>query len=150
MGADKKVQICSPKFEVLLLTKLATEITLNMACIWFDWYICSPSQQRYSCPCAKHRTMKVYQGVEVTLHTFLISALCGCEWTTSSLAAVPHGEKALGIHCIKGSLSHIGGPDVVANRIIPVPVVSQIQAIHPLTSQSLNWVQLKSPPLKCV
>jgi hypothetical protein len=89
-------------------------------------------------PVPKHHTMKIYQGVEVTLHTFLISALCRCEWTASSLAAVSHGEKALGIHCIKGSGSHICGPDVVANRIIPVPAVSQILAIQPLTSQSLN------------
>jgi hypothetical protein len=48
----------------------------------------------------EHQTMKAYLGVEVYLHTFLTSAIDGCEWSTSRPGRFILRERATDTHWI--------------------------------------------------
>jgi hypothetical protein len=61
----------------------------------------------------KHHTMKTYRGVEVQIHIFLTLALDGGEWSASHFGHFILGERAPGIHWIRGWV----GPWPVEKRI---------------------------------
>jgi hypothetical protein len=48
--------------------------------------------------------MKIYGGVSMQIHVFLISALVGSNYNVQ--AALPLGERAPGIHWIGGWMGH--------------------------------------------
>jgi hypothetical protein len=46
--------------------------------------------------------MKVYGGVDVSIHIFLTSALAGGEWSASRPCCFTPGERAFGTHWVGG------------------------------------------------
>jgi hypothetical protein len=55
--------------------------------------------------------MKVYGGVDVQIHIFLISALAGDEWSASRPWRITPGERATGTHWIGGWVDQRAGLD---------------------------------------
>jgi hypothetical protein len=75
-------------------------------------------RSRYSCPCAiiKHYEMKAYGGVDVQIHVVLTSALVGGQWSASRPYRFTPGERAPGIHWIRGLVGPRAGLDDVESR----------------------------------
>jgi len=57
--------------------------------------------------------MKAYEGVEIQLHSFLISALNGSEWSASRPGSTTSRERAPDIHWIGG----LAGPTAVLDAV---------------------------------
>jgi hypothetical protein len=60
--------------------------------------------------------MKAYEGVDVKIHIFLISALAGGEWSASRPGRFTPGERALGTHWLGGWVDLRAGLDDVEKR----------------------------------
>jgi hypothetical protein len=69
----------------------------------------------------KYHAMKAYWGMEIKLHTFLISALDGSEWSASRSGRLTTRETAPGTHWIGGCVGYRAVPDAVVKRKIPSP-----------------------------
>jgi hypothetical protein len=69
----------------------------------------------------KHHAMKMYWGVEVWLHAFLISALDGGEWSASRLGRFTPRERAPGTHWIGGWVGPRAVLEAVVKKKIPSP-----------------------------
>jgi len=62
--------------------------------------------------------MKAYCRVEVQFHSFLTSALDGCEWSASRPDRFTPKEIGPGTHWIGGLVGHRAGLDAVVKRRI--------------------------------
>jgi hypothetical protein len=73
--------------------------------------------------------MKAHVGVEVELHTFLISTLDGNEWLASCLGRNIPGERDPGTYCIGGleCQSECFGEE---NNLLPLTGISNRQPGH--------------------
>jgi hypothetical protein len=82
--------------------------------------------------------MKAYRGVNVEIHTFLISALAGGEWSTSRAGRFIHGERTTGTHWIGGWVVPRAGMDTVEKRkFFILPGLELRHLGRPAHSQSL-------------
>jgi hypothetical protein len=57
--------------------------------------------------------MKTYEGVDVKIHVFLISAIAGVEWSASRPGLFAPGERAPGTHLTGGWVDPRAGLDDV-------------------------------------
>jgi hypothetical protein len=73
-------------------------------------------QVKLSLLLTKHQTVKMYRGVNVELHVFLISVLYGDEWSASQFS----GERILFIHWLEVWMSTRADLDSVLKRINPI------------------------------
>jgi hypothetical protein len=104
--------------------------------------------KRYSCRCAqliKHYAMKVYGGVDVSIHIFLTSALVGGEWSASRpsrFTPTPPGETAPSTHWIGGWLDPRASLDDLEKRKFLTLLRLELRLLsHPAHSQSLYWLR---------
>jgi len=67
--------------------------------------------------------MKMYWGSGIQLHSFLISALDGGEWSVSRADRFTSGERAHDTHWIEGWVDSRAGLDAVTKRknYLPLP-----------------------------
>jgi hypothetical protein len=66
--------------------------------------------------------MKIYEGVDVWIHAFLISALVGSEWSVSRSGRFTPGERAPSTHWTRGWMGPGANLDAMVKRkclIIP-------------------------------
>jgi hypothetical protein len=133
------------KVTVLLLTMLATQVAMNITASGSTDSIAVRYNKDTVVPVP---TLKVYEGVNI-LHILNFSIMCMWIDSFATGCYTPWGKSTwhpLYRHVTK---SH-RWPEVVVKQISRATVVSEFLVIHPLASQSLNWVQLKSSSLQCV
>jgi hypothetical protein len=82
--------------------------------------------------------MKMYGGVDVQIHIFLTSALAGVEWSASRPGRFTPGERAPGIHWIRGWMDPRASLDDVEKRkFLTLPGLHLRPLGLPTRSQSL-------------
>jgi hypothetical protein len=88
--------------------------------------------------------MKAYEGVDISIHLFLTSALVGGEWSASRHSRFTPGKRASGTHWIGGCGGHTAGLDDVEKRkFLNLPGLELRPLGRPARSQSLY--QLRYP-----
>jgi hypothetical protein len=83
--------------------------------------------------------MKAYEGMDVSIHIFLTSAVAGGEWSTSSSGRFIPGERARGTYWIGGWADPRAGLDEVKKRkFLTLPGLELRPLGRPARRQSLN------------
>jgi hypothetical protein len=67
--------------------------------------------------------MKAYVGFDVYIHTFLISALAGCEWSASRPSRFTPGDRAPCTHWIGGWVDPRIDLDDVEKKFLTLPTM---------------------------
>jgi hypothetical protein len=89
--------------------------------------------------------LKVYGGVEVQSHIFLISALAAGEWSASLPCRFTPGERAHGTHWIGGWVDTRAGPDDLQTRkFLTLPGLELRPLSRPARSESLYRLHFTS------
>jgi hypothetical protein len=88
---------------------------------FLSFYPWSNSTTNVSLCLSRHSVMKMYGGVEVTLHAFLTATSNGSKWPASCLGLYTPGEGARGTRCVGGWVVSRSGLNALLKRKISAP-----------------------------
>jgi hypothetical protein len=98
-------------------------------------------KERVSCPCEQliwHGAVKMYEGSEGQLPSFLNSALDGGEWSASRPGPFTSGESASGTYLTGEWVGSRAGLDALEKREIFAPARNRTPAVHPVACRCLG------------